>query len=707
MKKVLLLVLLLSSFVYGANQCISCHKGIEHIREETSGMTKAILEVAEKAGHKGNDCIVCHGGNPYNESKEYAHKGTVKYFERNKGPKEFYPAPGSTWINQNTCGLCHQEQVDAQMNSLMMTDQDKIQSALWSFGAKNGYKHDIGNYKTQNPDNPNARVGSEKYKSYMQKLSLMEPQVFPSKIDELPAAPTAKELEEDPSLAVYTFLHKKSSKDALEKGCALCHMPYSQEGYYKGKDKSMSLKKRGSLLVHSIQSSRDVKVKTETEEYSGIPLKACSKCHDSGKSVASSYSGLLKKEKSSSSNKYIHMQEDIHLKKGMLCQDCHTSGDMHGDGFLSGANAAAVEVECQDCHGTTKAYPWELPLGYSDEFNTTVASGEARGTVTTVAKYLQKGSVSDVNDGYILTARGNPFTHATKVGDKIKIELASGKDIVLTPLKKLKATKKLSKEALLAMDGISAHNDKLECYTCHASWAPQSYGSHLLIDYSKRSVRESKEFVRFEDPSLCKNGEGRISPAIPGAYNSVTVLDKKSNILLENHKYIVPGTKKQYASAVLPLQPHTISDKSRSCENCHTNVKAMGMGIGTLNQQYDDTNFLDENGTQLRSVGSHFKLSAPLSKDNRDKVDRSGICLSCHVDIPNGSLAVSTMTHMAEMAKIKIDNKTHKNIVNKTLNITAWMQIIAGIIMSILVMYLIYFMFLKKKPYNARNKGWK
>ena len=120
--KFTLLILLITSYLFAANQCIKCHGGIEHIREESSGMMKAILEVADKAGHRGNDCIVCHGGNPKQKSKKYAHNGTVKYFKKNKGPKEFYPAPGSTWINQNTCGMCHQEQVDAQMNSLMMTE---------------------------------------------------------------------------------------------------------------------------------------------------------------------------------------------------------------------------------------------------------------------------------------------------------------------------------------------------------------------------------------------------------------------------------------------------------------------------------------------------------------------------------------------------------------------------------------------------------
>jgi len=700
-------ILLLDISLFAANECIVCHKGIENIRDKASGMTKAILEVAEDAGHKGNDCIVCHGGNPYNKSKKYAHMGTVEYFKNNKGPKEFYPAPGSTEINQNSCGMCHQEQVNAQMNSLMMSEQDNIQGALWSFGAKNGRKHDIGMYASKNPDDPHKRLGSEKYKSYMSKLALMEPQAFPTEMKELPAAPTDEEVEKDPSLSVYTFLHKNNSKNTLEKGCASCHMPYSEDGYYKGDDKSINKNKKGHTLVHSLQSSRDVHVKMANIEYSGIPLNTCSKCHDSEKSVADSYRGLLKKEKDSSSDKYIHMHEDIHFQKGMLCQDCHTSNDMHGDGFLSGANAVAVEVECQDCHGTTKAYPWELPLGYSDEFNTTVASGEARGTTQSVAEYLKKGSVSDVNDGYILTARGNPFTHATKVGDNIKIELASGKDIILTPLKKLKESNKLSKEALLAMDGISAHNDTLECYTCHALWAPQSYGSHLEIDYSKNSVTQSKDFVRFEDPALCQNGEGRVSPAIPDIYNSVTVIDKKSKMLLKNHKYMVPDTKKQYASGVLPIQPHTITKKSRSCESCHATSKAMGMGIGSLKSIYDETRFLDENATQLRSVGSHLKLSAPLSEEQRDRLDRSGICLSCHVDIPKGNLAISAMVHMSEMSEMKIDNKMHKNIVNKTLHVTAWVQIIAAIFVGILVLYLIYYMFFKKKPYNSRNEGWK
>lgn len=802
MHKIFFLVAFLSTLAFGANQCIKCHGGIEHIRAESSGMMKAILDVAQKAGHKGNDCIVCHGGNPKSKKKKSAHSSTVKYFLTHKGPKEFYPAPGSTWINQNTCGMCHQEQVDAQMNSLMMTEQGKIQGALWSFGAKNGYNHDIGNYPTKNPDDPHKRLGTEKYKKYMNKLSLMEPQAFPKEMKELPAAPTAEEVQKDPSLAVYTYLRQEclrchtGSKGRQKRGdfrgigCASCHIPYSNEGYYEGGDKSISKKERGHLLVHSIQSSRDAKVKVHDVEYSGVPVETCSTCHNRGKRIGVSYQGLMEKAYSGPydhdgnaqpklhTKRYMHMKEDIHFQKGMLCQDCHTSNDMHGDGFLTGANLAAVEVECQDCHGTTKSYPWELPLGYSDEFNTTAKTGEPRGTTMTMAEYLKKGSVNEPRDGYLLTARGNPLIHAVKDGDEIMMHLASGRDVKLTPLKKLKETEKLSKKGLLAMDSISSHNDNLECYTCHATWAPQCYGCHVKIDYSggkknpdylKAShdhdihgktggmknlkkylvdgkVTETRSFMRWEDPALSQNGEGRISPTIPGCQTTITVIGKDGKALLQNHIYKNPnvegaGEEGQNAIDHSPVQPHTISKESRSCESCHTTKKAMGMGIGgskstndpsmttiidimtadgkvlptivdeqmpaIANLHYDYSKFLDEDGKQLQTVGHHFSLSGPLSKEQRDKLDRSGVCFSCHQDIPKGNLAVSAMTHMAEMAEINIDNKMHRDIVNKSINISAWFQVFASVVVVMLMILAIYIMFFKKKPFNPRNEGWK
>ncbi len=783
------------------NNCLKCHDGIEHIREDTSGMAKAIERKATEAGYAKNSCIVCHGGNPATQNKRKAHKGTIEYFLSHEGPKEFYPAPGSSWINKNTCGMCHKNQVASQMNSLMMTEQGKIQGAMWAFGGKEGYTHVNGNYKTKNPQDIHARLGTKKYQQYMQKLSMMEPQAFPKEMKQLPPAPTAEEVEKDPSLAVYTYLRQEclrchtGSKGRSRRGdyrgigCSSCHVPYSNAGLYEGGDKTIPKREAGHMLVHSIQSSRKVKVAVHGVHYSGVPTETCSTCHNRGKRIGVSYQGLMETAYSATfdsagnaqpklhTKRYIHMQADIHFKKGMMCQDCHTSNDMHGDGFLSGANLGAVEIECQDCHGTTKKYPWELPLGYSDEFNTTAKVGKARGIAQNLADYLKQGYVpKDKGDGYIIMARGNPLPKAVKKGNKILMHLASGKDIELKPLKLLKEEKKLSKKALVAMDSIQAHTNKMECYTCHATWAPQCYGCHVKIDYSggKQSVdyvqmshdqdihgttggmrkslkkylvdgkvTETRSFLRWEDPMLGQNGEGRITPLVPGCQVTVTVIGKDGKALVQNHIYKVKnaeggGKEGQNAIDMSPIQPHTIQKKARSCESCHSSKKALGLGIdGTFdpsqttivdimtadgkvlpkqideqipaipNLKQDYSKILDENGSQLMTVGSHFKLSQPLNKGQLDKLDRRGVCLSCHQNIPEGNLAVSAMTHISEMVELNINNHEHHSILNKIINLSAWVQIVGLTTILLILLYILYAIFLKKGSINRRNRGWK
>ncbi len=775
MKKILILLITLITVIQAKNSCLKCHNGISDIRDKNSKMMREIRKISQKAGYGQNDCIVCHGGNPDADEKEKAHKGTVKYFQSHKGPKAFYPSPSSPWINQHTCGMCHKEQVDAQWNNLMATEAGKIHGAIWGFGAKEGYNHLSANFDVKNI---HQRIGTNAYRKYMDALAKKEPQGFPKKQIALPPAPTAEEVEKDPTLSVYTYLRQECLRchtggkgryrrgDYRGIGCASCHIPYSNSGLYEGKDTSIPKDKPGHLLVHSIQSSRDAKVTVHGITYSGIPVETCTTCHNRGKRIGVSYQGLMETaykatfdEKGNAQPKlhtkrYLHLQEDIHYKHGMLCQDCHTSNDMHGDGFLTGANLGAVEIECQDCHGTTDKYPWELPLGYSDEFSTKPKTGKPRGVAKTLAKYLQEGFVpKDKGEGYLLTARGNPMPKAIKKGNKVIMHLASGKDITLTPLKALKKEGKLSAKGLTAMDRIKAHTDKLECYTCHATWAPQCYGCHVKIDYSNGNknpdylaasahhkngvtgevtnlkdylvdgkVTETRSYLRWEDPPLARNGEGRVSPVIPGCQVTLTVIGKDGKALLQNHIFKIPfaeGSGKKGVDSIVmaPVNPHTITKKGRSCESCHDSTKALGYGIGggkyfsdqskativdlmtadgkvlpkKIDEQipaihtlkYDYSRFVDENGTQLQTVGNHWKLSHALDNKTRSKLDRRGVCLSCHKDIPDGNLAVSSMVHIAEMAGMKIDKKEHASILNKILNLSAWVQILLPLLVIV------------------------
>src|SRR6185295_14575372 len=49
--------------------------------------------------------------------------------------------------------------------------------------------------------------------------------------------------------------------------------------------------------------------------------------------------------------KAVHLN-DIHAERGMHCIDCHFRQDSHGDGNLNNEPRAAIEIACEDCHGS-------------------------------------------------------------------------------------------------------------------------------------------------------------------------------------------------------------------------------------------------------------------------------------------------------------------------------------------------------------------
>lgn len=61
-------------------------------------------------------------------------------------------------------------------------------------------------------------------------------------------------------------------------------------------------------------------------------------------------------------------------------------------------------------------------------------------------------------------------------------------------------------------------------------------------------------------------------------------------------------------------------------------------------------------------------------------MDRRGICLACHEEIPEHSLAVSLLHHVAaKTGMLPRTPKDHHALVHKTLLFAAWTQVGAGI----------------------------
>lgn len=758
---------------------MACHSGIELIREPDSAMMQQIMARGRAQGDPAG-CVVCHGGDASQaEDKRLAHGGESG---------EFYPAPGSPWINDRTCGQCHATHVAVQWTSLMMTEAGKIQGVAWAFGSLTGYKHHWANYAVRNPDDPGSRLGTATYRAYMEKLRELEPNVFVDEHQPLPEALKEDELDrlgDDPSLAAFTYIRQECQRchhavkgrqkrgDYRGIGCSSCHTPYSNEGFYEGGDPAIDRAATGHMLVHSIQGTRDARVTVHETTYSGIPVETCTTCHDRGKRIGVSYQGLMETPYHSPyaadggeqpplhTKHYIAMQQDVHYQKGMTCQDCHVSLDVHSDGFLAAANLASVQIECADCHGTPERYPWELPLGFMDEFAMQPASAAPRGVLREQLPHVKQGHVHATQDGYLVTARGNPFENVVRDGTDILVHTAAGESIRMQPLKKLFAQQAVSERGVVAMKGVARHLERMECYTCHASWTPQCYGCHVKIDYSQRDkcpecdesqrgfdwvaagrqhmedeyaadrgeagygtiipgkVTEQRSYLRWEEPMLGINGEGRVTPLAPGCQPAVTVLGADGKVVLLNHIYkTAPGLERggdegQLAIDMSPTQPHTTTKNARTCESCHASKKALGLGIGGTrawdqqhfveletvggtilpqqsqpqmepveNLNHDWSQIVDQEGNQVATVGHHFQLSRAFTKEEQLHISREGTCLACHQEIPEESLAVSFLHHVAKYTGQSPKTKQqHNSLLRKILLLSAWVQVSVALLL--------------------------
>lgn len=762
-----------------------CHPGIEPIRDHDSEMSKKIAVLGAQRGDP-NGCVVCHNGDPAREKdKDLAHKDLIRF-------------AASPWVNQKTCGVCHAEHVYAQYRSIMQTEAGKIQGAMWGWGAPNGYERRYGNYAVDDPDGSTPVFGTEEYKKYTRTLMEKFPYIFPKKLEKLPKVDMAA-IADNPQQAVLTYLRSDCQRchvgvqgrtkrgDMRGMGCAACHIPYSNEGFYEGADPSTPRDKKGHLLVHAIQSTREAKVTVGGRTYSGIPHETCVSCHNRGKRIGVSFQGLMEfpygtpfddkggKQPKLHTKYYKFIQDDVHhrLKSregnpegGLLCQDCHSTTSVHGNGNITGTTLANIEVECADCHGTPQSFPWELPLGFGDEFDGEAAKGPARGLARAVDANHRLGTSYPADQGFLISARGNPMGNVTRRGEKVIVHSASGLDFEVPALKGLAMANKWQnpETAVAAKIRVGKHLETMECYTCHSGWAPQCYGCHVKVDYSggKKSgdwvasgnahtpdghtaesrgdgkmmlqpgkASEARSYLRWENPVLGINGEGRVSPIIPGCQQITTVIGPDGKTLVNSHIWRTRpdlehgGKKGQRGLDMAPATPHTTDRRARSCPSCHASSKALGYGThdGRYNRAYPQGVYMDlsdnkgqllssraryqiapipelpmdldqvvtRQGEQLQTVGHHWPLSAPLNAGQRANMERIGICISCHEHVPDADVTLVALNKMGAMAgMVPETDAEHRDLITKLMYLTAYAQIwgpVAVVIVALLFVW--------------------
>lgn len=364
-------------------------------------------------------------------------------------------------------------------------------------------------------------------------------------------------------------------------------------------------------------------------------------------------------------------------------------------------------------------------------------------------------------DGYILSARGNALGNVVRRENKVIVHSDGGHDFEVPLLKELTKNNAWQNpvKAKTAMVGIPKHMESLECYACHSTWAAQYYGYKYVIDYTQPSIdwldsAEKTEadgttadyneshvmqkgaptygdysHVRWENPPLGINGEGRVSPLVGVIQTVSTVIGPDGKTIVHNH---VAKTAKGYnATELAPLNPHTTSLASRECSDCHGNSVASGYGMnnGTYDSEPETTRYadvvdsngqnvsrftraqinaikqlhgdfmqlIDTAGNQVQTIDSHWPTSVPLTEQQRNSLSRQGTCLACHQDIPNGSIPIRMLGKIAEVANLDFaSEEAHANLLRENNILISWVKAL-GIVALLLMIPAGIIIFIKRK----------
>ncbi len=571
------------------SSCELCHEGIESI--------------SDLAPMKGLTCQFCHRGNPEAASEKEAHKG-------------MWANPSDYRVAEKTCGRCHERILSCSKKSLHATSAGIISSTRYTWAAQDRRNAIFANYQVEDKDGevPVSRGAVP----FLKSLPSFDPQ-RPQGPGNNPADDYLR--EECLRCHLYSYGAERYG-DFRSSGCAACHMPYGDDGQYNGGDKAISGKQKvGKGMVARPQFHRLTKV---------IPPEQCIHCHNRGGRTGVSFIGTMESDgygspwsdrpgikggKKLHGKYYNHLSPDVHYAKGLYCIDCHTAQDCHGDGNIYSKKEQAVEIECEDCHGTVNS------------------------------------------DSRLLTSQGNSMKALRRQGHEIVLVSVTGRRYTVPQVRTV--IKKGPLAARTAM-GISAHMKRLECYACHSRWAPQCYGCHAQQDcsqpsydwlenkgcedasragrmaYRKKSSfkwRETRSYLRWENPALGINAEGKVSPFIPGCQVIFTQIGLDGKV--EVHNKIFTTFDGLSGIATNPIQPHTVSRHARTCTDCHSNSKAVGLGSGIydskangLDLPFELERIVTPDGRQLQAT-SH-EGARPFNKKELRRITRVGVCISCH-----------------------------------------------------------------------------
>jgi hypothetical protein len=279
-------------------------------------------------------------------------------------------------------------------------------------------------------------------------------------------------------------------------------------------------------------------------------------------------------------SKAVHLA-DIHLEKGMQCNDCHFEQDNHGNGKIYGEPRAAVEIDCIDCHGTIRSKATLLTSGPA------APAGGRRLDLLRTPSGVRRFEWRD--DGALI--------QRSMSEPNLQWEIVQTLDSI-TPgnahfnMKSFRA-KLMSKDGAVESqsspdDSNLAHaNSSMTCYSCHTSWTPTCFGCHLQMTANARKPMLHNEgittrnytsynFQVLRDDIFMLGVDGtvtghRIAPARSSCAILVSSQNANRDWLYYTQQTIsAPGFSGQAFSTFVP---HTVrARETKQCSDCHVSA---------------------------------------------------------------------------------------------------------------------------------------
>ncbi|MGC1615304.1 MAG: hypothetical protein WA736_11505 [Candidatus Acidiferrum sp.] len=279
-------------------------------------------------------------------------------------------------------------------------------------------------------------------------------------------------------------------------------------------------------------------------------------------------------------SKAVHLA-DIHLEKGMQCNDCHFAQDNHGNGKIYGEARAAVEIDCIDCHGTIRNKATLIASGPAAP-----EGGRHLDTLRTpwgLRRFEWRG------DGALIQRSMSEQNKEWEIVQTLDSVTPGNVHFSMKSFRAKLMTKNGTVAAQMPQDDehLAHANSSMTCYSCHTSWAPTCFGCHLQMTSNARNPMLHNEglttrnytsynFQVLRDDTYMLGVDGTVTGhRIAPARSSCAILVSSQNanrdwLYYTQQTVSAPGFSGQAFSTFVP---HTVrATETKQCSDCHVSA---------------------------------------------------------------------------------------------------------------------------------------